>query len=162
MRLLPSLLSLLSSTATLSILSFFFLVTFYLVISLFALRARPWFPPHSNPRLYPCLPLPKTVFIFRRVPVSFISFSSPPRHSSSPFFRRVLLGLGQYSAAVKPLYQRIPATVSLTATFAVELPDLPHVCTRSCARAHPFVCGADAVEPEQPASVPGCEQLLHH
>ena len=103
------------------------------------------FPPHSNPRLYPRLPVPKTVFIFRHIPVSFISFSSPPRHSSSPFFLGVLLGLWQYSAAVKPLYQRVPATIALTVTFAVELPDLPHACTRSHTRTHPFVCGADTV-----------------
>lgn len=123
----------------------FFPVTSYFLISLFALRARPWFPSHSNPRLYPCLPVPETVFIFCHIPVPFISFSSPPSHSSSPFFLRVLLGLGQYSAAVKPLYQRIPATVTLTVTFAVELPDLPHACTCSRACTHPFVCGTDTV-----------------
>lgn len=144
----PSLL--LSFTATLSLPPFFSCHILLSDFSLFALWARPWFPPHSNPCFYPCLPVPKTVFIFRRIPVPFISFSSPPRRSSSPpppLFLRVLGGLGQYSAAVKPLYQRIPATVTLTVTFAVELPDLPHACTRSCARSHTpfFVCGTDAV-----------------
>lgn len=154
MRLLSGLLSSPSSTVTSSVFPFF-PVSSYFLISLFALRARPWFPPHSNPRLYPCLPVPKTVFIFCHIPVSFISFSSPPRRSTSPLFLRVPLGLRQYSAAVKPLYQRIPATVTLTVTFAVELPDLPHACTRSCPCTRPCVCITDIVKPEQPASVLG-------
>lgn len=79
-------------------------------------------------------------------------------HSSSPFFPRVALGLRQHSAAVKPLYQSIPATVTMTVAFTAELPDLPHACTHmhAHARTHPSVCGTDSVTVSSASLIPTC------
>lgn len=141
----PSLL--LSFSATLSLLPFFSCHILLSDFSLFALWARPWFPPHSNPCFYPCLPVPKTVFIFRRVPVPFISFSSPPRRSSSPPLPQSSRRPGAALCRCKASLSAHPCNSHSDSHFrcrTARFTTRTHALVRTLAHTL-FVCGTDAV-----------------